>query len=161
MGKVWLRYFLHANYVSFAQIRIGNIFNMRNVFSLCKQTHVLERNGFMMETWAFWLTICSTRVPHKIETKQSSTQHLYKSKVKKTHIFGRQVFLFIYGLPARKVNAGILPLRFHMKQVSAEYGLQMIWHFIYKTALARFVFIYGIKMGSPCTSCQGTKMSLM
>lgn len=43
-------YFLYANYVSFAQIRIVNISNMRNVFSLCKQTHVLEWNGFVMET---------------------------------------------------------------------------------------------------------------
>jgi len=48
-----------------------------------------------------------------------------------------------------------------MKQVLAEYELQMIWHFICKTAVARFVCLYGIKMRSPCTLCQGTKMSLM
>lgn len=139
MGKGWLRYFLDASYVSFAQIRIVNIFNMRDVFSLCKQIHVRERNGFTMET-AFWIMICFIRVPHKTETKQSSTQHLYQSKVIK-NILGRQVFLFIYELPARKISAGILPLRFPMKQVSAEYGLQMIWHFICKTALTRFVYL--------------------
>lgn len=71
------------------------------------------------------------------------------------------MFLLVYGLSERKVSVGILPFRFHMKQVSVEYRLQMIGHFIFKTALAKFVYLYGIKMGSPCTLCQGTKMSLM
>jgi len=40
MGKVWLRYFLYASYVSFARIRTVNISNMRDVFSVCKQTRL-------------------------------------------------------------------------------------------------------------------------
>lgn len=139
----------------FLLLRIVSISSMGDVFSLCKQTHVLERNGFALETQVFWLMICSVRVSHKVDTK-NFTQHLYKFKVIKL-LLGDVCSSW---LSARTVSAGTLHLRLHTKQVSAEYELQIWWHFICKTMLAKFVYLYGNKMGSPCTCCQRTKTSL-